>query len=214
MNDPSLGKLWIVAGPNGAGKTSSVQRQPIGSLLPPVRFLNPDDVTLQRLRAAGFSGFADAQADVQKRTFAEAAEATSQELESLLRTGAAAGVETVLSTDKYRAAVLDVRRAGGYVGLIYVFLSSPEIAIARVAERVRRGGHGVPPDNIIQRWRRSLDQLSWFAGHASAFWVFDNSSPDPKVDPPLVASGTGGRLLLLTESAHAEIRAALASLPS
>lgn len=52
-------ELWIVAGPNGAGKTTCVQKEPISALLPGVTFLNPDDRTRAKLRAAGYGGFAD-----------------------------------------------------------------------------------------------------------------------------------------------------------
>lgn len=194
MSALDVPELWIVAGPNGAGKTTAVQKAPINGVLPGVTFLNPDDRTLLKLRAAGYQGFADAPPDVQRRFFFEAADEVSAELDVALGRAEKVGVETVLSSDKYDALVEKVLAASGIVGLIYVALSSPDLARERVAARVRRGGHGVPDDKIVQRWQRSLDRLAWFAARASVFMVYDNSDSDPAASPRLLASGAGGSI--------------------
>jgi predicted ABC-type ATPase len=205
-------ELWIVAGPNGAGKTTCVQKAPIADLIPGVPFLNPDDRTLAKLRATGFQGFHDAPTDVQTRLFIESAEEVSAELTAAVSAGRAIGVETVLSSDKYRPLVEAVLGQGGFVGLIYIAVASAEIARERVAARIRRGGHGVPEAKIAERWQRSLDCLAWFAVRASAFWVVDNSDPSPDTPPRLIASGKAGRLEILADDAFPEMRAALAVL--
>ena len=138
-------------------------------MLPGFVFLNPDDRTLAKICAAGYGGFADAPADVQTALFIESANEVSADLDAAIARGQPIGVETVLSSDKYRTPVEAVLARGGYVWLLYVALSSPEIARQRVAARVRQGGHGVPEDKIAQRWQRSLDSLVgslW----ASGFW--------------------------------------------
>jgi len=206
-------EFWIVAGPNGAGKTTCVQKEPISNLLPAVRFLNPDDFTLTKLRATGYAGFADAPVDVQAKLFVESADEVLAETQAGIAAGEPVGVETVLSSSKYRPLVEEVRAADGFVGLIYVALSSPIIARERVATRVRRGGHGVPDEKVDQRWRRSLDCLGWFAERATAFWVVDNSDSDPSRPPELVAAGKTGSLEFLSERAFPELRAALGGLP-
>jgi predicted ABC-type ATPase len=183
-------EFWIVAGPNGAGKTTCVQREPIARFLPKVAFLNPDDRTLSKLQLLGYRGFGDAPNDVQFRAFIESADEVYVELESAIARKEAVGVETVLSSHKYQRLVESVVAANGFLGLIYVALSSPEIARERVAARVRLGGHGVPIEKIEARWQRSLDNLSWFAGRASAFYVVDNSRFGLDITPMLVAYGT------------------------
>lgn len=210
MNVP---ELWIVAGPNGAGKTTSVQKEPISGWLPAVAFANPDDRTLAKLLAAGYAGFAYAPADVQTRLFLESADEVFAELEAAVHQNRAVGVETVLSSGKYRPLVERVLERAGIVGLIYVALSSPEISRQRIAARVQRGGHGVPDDKIPVRWQRSLDALAWFARRATTFWVVDNSDPDPAVPPRLLASGRKGVLEYLAVDAFPEMKAALAVVP-
>ena len=54
------------------------------------------------------------------------------------------GVETVMSTDKYRALVDRAHDQAFRVRLIYVFLKSAELNVARVRDRVAGGGHNVP----------------------------------------------------------------------
>ena len=76
----AIPELWLLAGPNGAGKTTSSQRQPIAGLLPGVVFLNPDDRTLAKIRAAGYGGFADAPANIQTALFIESANEVSTDL--------------------------------------------------------------------------------------------------------------------------------------
>ena len=119
---------------------------------------------------------------------------------------------SVLSTDKYRQSVEAVRQSGGFVGLIYVALSAPELACQRVAARVRHGGHDVPSDKIAARWERSLDNLAWFASHATAFWVFDNSNSDPNRPPLLAASGRFGKLDFLAEDTFPRLRSAVSTI--
>lgn len=66
-------------------------------------------------------------------------------------------------------------------------LTNDEFAIARVAERVRIGGHNVPAETI--RWRYHAGIKNFFRLYKSLadFWrVYDNSKP---TGPYLVASG-------------------------
>lgn len=201
--------LWIVAGPNGAGKTTCTQRRPITMLLPGVRFLNPDDLSREKLLRKGFSGFADAPDDVRRSAFLESADEVFDQLSRSISVGEAIGVETVLSTDKYRTSVESVRLVGGFVGLIYVALESSALACQRVAARVRRGGHDVPIDKIEARWERSLDNLPWFARQATAFWIFDNSNSNLSQPTRLVARGRFGSVEFLAEDIFPRLRSAV-----
>jgi len=161
----------------------------------------------------GYAGFADAPEQIARDVFLEAASAVETRLQAALRHGEAVGVETVLSTDKYRSLVEFVREQGGFVGLIYVALASPELASIRVARRVRTGGHDVPVEKIHARWQRSLANLAWFATHATVFWVFDNSDENPEVPPQLMAVGRRGTLEFVEASIGEALRVSLSGLP-
>lgn len=208
-----VAQLWIVAGPNGAGKTTCVQNPPFKALLHGVTFLNPDDVTKLLLIARGFTGFTDPPSGVLLECFLTAANQVERQVVEAVERGDAVGVETVLSTDKYRSLVDRVRRRGGLFNLIYVTVASPDIAIHRVATRVQKGGHDVPTDKVAERFHRSLANLPWFAANANTCLVIDNSSDDPAVPALIRARVSNGVLTHLDPDSPPPLLAALASLP-
>lgn len=101
-------------------------------------------------------------------------------LDSTIDVHKTVGVETVLSTGKYRRLVEKAKERGFLVWLFYVVLDSPERNIERVKLRVIKGGHDVPEDKIRSRYVRSLDQFPWFLKYADEAWIYDNSGASPK----------------------------------
>jgi len=91
------------------------------------------------------------------------------------------GVETVLSTDKYRRLVDHAHAHGFAVRLIYVFLRSADLNVERVRIRVSKGGHDVEESRIRDRRRRSFEQLGWFLGASDRVDIFDNSGAEPSL---------------------------------
>jgi predicted ABC-type ATPase len=143
-------KFWIVAGPNGSGKSSIYTDTDIEDFGGSVWIINPDLLTarIQKIeqlkpRAANIA------AVTRIYSWLEASIAAHQTI----------GVETVLSTEKYRALVLAAKAHGFEVRLIYILLSSAELSVERVKLRVGKGGHHVPTTKIRQRRERSLQQL-------------------------------------------------------
>ena len=104
-----------------------------------------------------------------------------QWLEASIRAHQTIGVETVLSTDKYRRMVLAAKEREFDFRLIFVMLRSPELNVQRVRLRVQKGGHAVPEDKIRERWAKSLAQLPWFLDQADQAAIFDNSGAVPKL---------------------------------
>jgi predicted ABC-type ATPase len=205
----SIPEFWIVAGPNGAGKTTLASREPIASLIWSVRVLNPDVRCLQLLLQQGLPGYAGVPPELLKATFLRAADEILVELQEAVAHCECVLVETVLSTAKYRALVEDVHAKGGFFGLIYVALSSPELAEERVRWRARLGGHDVPAERIAARWHRSLAQLPWFAARAHRLLVYDNSDSHSTASPLLVAEGLSGEITIHQPSAIPELTVAL-----
>ena len=156
----------IVAGPNGSGKSSSYQHADIEAFGRSVWIINPD-VLAARIRDVESLELAAANLEAVKRIEAW--------LEASIRAHQTVGVETVLSTPKYRRLVETAKRLGFEVRLIYVLLDSPLRNIERVRLRVLKGGHAVPEDKILLRHARSLEQLPWFLEQADQAWIFDNS---------------------------------------
>lgn len=161
----------IVAGPNGSGKSSVYENAKLELGGRSVWIVNPD-LLAARIR------------DVEKM------EPTAANLEAVIRIEAwldssiqvhkTVGVETVLSTDKYRRLVKKAKGLGFAVWLIYVVLDSPDRSIERIRLRVAKGGHHVDDDDVRRRYGRSLQQMKWFLDEADEAWIYDNSGTKPK----------------------------------
>jgi predicted ABC-type ATPase len=98
--------------------------------------------------------------------------------------------ETTLA-GRTQAGWLKTLRDSGYtVELVYLWLASADLAVARVTERVRMGGHNVPEATIRQRYRRSLENLFHLYIPVIGRWQIYNAT-NPGI-PELVALGDAG----------------------
>ncbi len=160
-------KILIIAGPNGAGKTTFARE-----FLPneggcPI-FVNAD------LIAAGISPFQPDSAAFR------AGRLMLQEIARHAAHGVSFGFETTLSGLSYARMIGDWRANGYTVKLIFLSLGSVDEAIARVATRVRQGGHDVPVDTIRRRFDAGrLNFHSIYRSRVDSWLLFDNSGEMP-----------------------------------
>ena len=160
-------RIIIIAGPNGAGKTTFAN-----AFLPGEaqcrRFINAD------LIAAGLSPFApDAQAIKAGRLMLEEMAACVARNESF-------AFETTLAGVAYLRHIEDWRGRGYHVSLHFLGLPRVEMAIARVAERVRQGGHDIPEPVIRRRFvagRKNFE--SRYRAAVDAWTLYDSSGTEP-----------------------------------
>lgn len=133
MPDP---QIIIISGPNGAGKSTSSS-----ALIPAdVPYINADeiaktltkgsnannDMEASRLLLAQWDQFAE-----ERRSFA---------------------IETTLASRSLAPKVRRLQEIGYKFQLYYFWLPSPDMAVSRVAERVKLGGHHIPEDVIRRRY--------------------------------------------------------------
>lgn len=160
-------RIIIIAGPNGAGKTTFAREFLPHEADCPV-FVNAD------LIAAGLAPFAPEAAALQ------AGRLMLKELERhfILRTSFA--FETTLSGRGYLQHIRKWQAAGYRVKLIFLQLASAEEAIARVAQRVRQGGHNIP-ENVIRRrfiaGHENFERL--YAPCVDGWALYDNAGEQP-----------------------------------
>lgn len=132
-------KIIILAGPNGAGKTTFARAFLQAEAQLP-RFINAD------LIAAGLAPFAPETATI------KAARLMLQEIDECVRRGESFAVEMTLAGRGYFRYIAHWRAQGYRVSLYFLRLPNAEAAIARVAERVRQGGHNIPEAVIRRRF--------------------------------------------------------------
>lgn len=160
-------KIIIIAGPNGAGKTTFAR-----SFLPQEaqcpRFINAD------LIAAGLSPFAPETAALKARRL------MLGEMADCVRKGESFAFETTLSGHGYLAKLRQWRERGYHVSLFFLCLPDAETAIARVAERVKQGGHDIPEAVIRRRFAAGLRNFHGAYKSAVDAWaLFDNVGETP-----------------------------------
>lgn len=162
-------KIIIIAGPNGAGKTTFARSfLPEEAQLP--RFINAD------LIAAGLAPFAPETAAI------KAGRLMLEEIELCARRGESFAFETTLSGLGYLRYVPKWRAQDYRVSLFFLALPSAETAIARVAERVRQGGHDIPEPVIRRRFATGWDNFHRHYKQAVDDWaLYDNAGAEPIV---------------------------------
>jgi predicted ABC-type ATPase len=163
-------RFWIVAGPNGSGKSTLYDDTDIEGFGRSVWIINPDLLTA-RLREQEHLEATEANAAALDRIWAW--------LTASIDAHQTVGVETVLSTDKYRQLVERAKARGFEIRLLYVLLRSADLNVERVRMRVLKGGHDVAEEKIRARRERSLAQLPWFVERADVALVYDNSGAEP-----------------------------------
>ncbi|HNG51222.1 MAG TPA: zeta toxin family protein [Plasticicumulans sp.] len=160
-------KVIIIAGPNGAGKTTFAREFLPNEAGCPV-FVNAD------LIAAGLAPFVPETAAVQ------AGRVMLRELQRYFAARQSFAFETTLAGRGYLQHIRAWRAAGYRVKLIFLQLDSPEAALARVAQRVRQGGHDIPESAIRRRFAAGRENFKrLYAPSVDAWALYDNAGATP-----------------------------------
>ena len=162
-------KIIIIAGPNGAGKTTFAR-----SFLPQEaqchRFINGD------LIAAGLSPFAP------DREAFKAGRLMLEEIDDCIKREQSFALETTLAGLTYVGRIRKWQELGYHVSLFFLLLPSPEVAMARVSERVQQGGHDIPVAVIRRRFDAGKRNFETAYKHLLDSWAkFDNLGQEPNL---------------------------------
>lgn len=164
-------QFLVVGGANGSGKSTTAP-----ALLPsPILYINADEIAKTLPESSGSAR------DVQA---ARLLLAEWNRLENLREDFA---VETTLASRTLATRIMRLQGAGYQFHLVYLWLSSSDLAVHRVAERVRIGGHDIPEQTIRRRYDSGLRHLfGLYLPLADTWRIFDNSVAGI---PRLVATG-------------------------
>lgn len=160
-------KIIMIAGPNGAGKTTFARAfLPEEAQCP--HFINAD------LIAAGLSPFAPEAAAV------KAGRLMLQEMSACTARGESFAFESTLSGLGYLRHIRTWQQLGYHISLFFLSLPTVEVAIARVAERVRQGGHDIPEAVIRRRFAAGKANFDrYYRAAADAWALYDNAGDEP-----------------------------------
>lgn len=166
MNTPNV---HIIAGPNGAGKTTFA-----AEFLPKYaecsEFVNAD------MLAQGLSPFAPEGAAIQ------AGRLMLDRIERLASKRIDFGFETTLSGRMFQGLISRLKDQGYSIHLYFLWLPSVELAIQRVAERVKSGGHNVPEKTVRRRFKAGLENfIKVYSLQVDEWILFDNSAGKPEI---------------------------------
>lgn len=162
-------KIVIIAGPNGAGKTTFAREFLPNEAGCPI-FVNAD------LIAAGLSPFQPELAAF------KAGRLMLEEIHEYSRQGASFAFETTLAGRTYARLIPGWQATGYHVKLIFLALPSAAMAIARVAERVRQGGHNIQEGLIQRRFSAGLANFEiLFRDLVDSWALYDNAGDEPQL---------------------------------
>jgi predicted ABC-type ATPase len=162
-------RLFIIAGPNGAGKTTSAVK-----LLPDYlhceEYVNADSI------AYGISQFRPDSVAIY------AGRLMLLRIEELFKQKKSFAFETTLASRNFVKLLKKCKQAGYSINIIFLWLQSPELALERVAVRVKNGGHSIPKDTILRRYKSGVENfLKLYIPHTENWTVYDNSFKNPEL---------------------------------
>ena len=168
----------VIAGPNGAGKSTTAPSL-LRDALQVSEFVNADTI------ASGLSAFRPDSVAI------PAGRAMLERIRHLAEAQADFAFETTLASRSFAPRLARLKRSGYHVHVLFLWLESADLAVDRVAARVRLGGHDVPEGTVRRRYKRGLRNLfGLYIPLADSWQVFDNSRAGR---PELVASESRDR---------------------
>ncbi len=165
----------MVLGPNGSGKTTFVTHF-LAPQLPGYAYVNPDQIARARWPE-----------NPDEHAY-DAAQVAAETREQLIANGRSFIAETVFSHPSKLDLIRSAQEAG-YQVVLHVMVVPEELAVTRVAYRVRGGGHDVPEGKIRERYRRLWPLAAVAISMADRAVVYDNST---LAGPAKVAEFFGG----------------------
>lgn len=153
---------YIVAGPNGAGKTTFALKY-LPSIAECRDFINADEI------AKGISPL-DFSAGL-----LQASKIFLKALNQKIASRQSFSFETTLAGRAYLPKIVQWRKAGWKIVLIYLYIPSAAFSASRVKCRVTQGGHDIPSQDIVRRYPRSIRNLFSYAEICDRTLCLDNT---------------------------------------
>lgn len=162
--------IYLFAGSNGAGKSTFARAYLTTGFETPPRFLNADEL------AKGLSPLSP------ETVALKAGKLLLAEIENCLQRHTSFALESTLSGHAQASILKKAKKLGYQIEIHYLWIPSPLLAIRRIAQRVKKGGHHIPPADVRRRYQRSLENfVKVYAPLANNWRLWNNTSKPPKL---------------------------------
>lgn len=182
--------IYIIAGPNGAGKTTFA-REFLPNYAHCPNFINSD------LIAQGLAPFSPEKANI------KAGKLVLEQIHDYAKQQIDFAFETTLAGKTYFSMLRKFKENGYKLHLFFLWIPDTKLAIARINNRVAKGGHDVPVQDVKRRFKRSIYNLFNLYMPILDFWIlFNNTS----IQPLPIAKGINQQVIIFDQILFEKIK--------
>lgn len=181
--------VYIIAGPNGSGKTTFANKF-LPDYVKCPNFVNAD------LIASGLSPFSPWSAAI------KAGKLVLGQIHEFAKLEVDFAFESTLAGKLYVNLFKDLKRKSYKLHLFFLWIPDPELAIARIKDRVAEGGHDVPAKDVRRRFKRSISNFfNLYQPLLDSWMLFNNAGSVPA----LIAKGKNGQISIIDQGLFEQI---------
>lgn len=89
--------------------------------------------------------------------------------------------ETTLSGKKTLRTIIRAKEKDYFIRLYYVGVSTAEESVLRIKNRVRKGGHSIPDEDVLRRFEKRFEDLAKILPYCDKVHFYDNENGFTKV---------------------------------